>query len=343
MESNLEAKIVPETKSKNRIALLAILLALVAIITSLLLYKELKTDAHAIQENQIRLAKGLLGFNQSLQSMQEQLQIQTNKINVTEEMLQRLSQMVGPVENGVLLQAEYLTQLAQLALTYQGDISGALSLLKMADQRLSTLSIPAMVQVREVLAKAITALQAIPAIDLSGVLAKLDALSEQVTQLPLVPELPHVQPVLKQPAKFTKLDTYLTDWKDALNTSWHALERVIIIRHHGQPIEPLLAPDEYLYLKQNIQLQLQQAQWAALHQQQAIYVLSLQRAASWVNHYFTDNGLLSRAVQQNLVELQKIKIQPALPDIVPVVNKIQQAQQIIFVASKTAPKIGVTA
>ncbi len=323
-------------RPKNKLALFAILLSVVAMLTALILYRELKNDLQTTQNTQLKLAGTTVDLSHAINDFQVQFQTQEKKLNSLSDTLQYLSQIVGPVESGVLIQAEYLAQLAQLNLKYQGDVAGALSLLKMADQRLNTLSLPPILEVRQVLAKNISALEAVPAIDLAGVITKLNALSEQVMQLPLVPGLPRTQPTLKQPKRETKLDTYLTDWKDALSTSWHALERVVIIRHHGQPLEPLLAPEEYLYLKENIQLQLQQAQWAALHQSQAIYVASLQHAASWVNHYFTDNGLLSRAVQQSLAELQKVVVQPALPDLSPVINAIQKAEKVVYENNKKA-------
>lgn len=327
-------------KSRNRVAIFAVLLSVIAIIISLVLYNELKAKLISAETNQIRLADGSTQLGQSLRMLDAQVQSESAKLSTLNETLQNLSQMMGPLEHGLLIQAEYLAQLAQLNLKYQGDVAGALSLLQMADQRLAKISLSPILEVRQVLAKNIAALEAVPAVDLSGVITQLNALSDQVEKLPLVPELPRVQATLKQPKKNTKLDTYLTDWKDALSTSWHALERVVIIRHHGQPMEPLLAPEEYLYLKQNIQLQLQQAQWAALHQQQAIYVSALQRAASWVNHYFTDNGLISRAVQHSLGDLQKVTIQPVVPDITASLNAIQQAEKRIFEMNKTviAPK-----
>ncbi|MBI5448128.1 MAG: uroporphyrinogen-III C-methyltransferase [Gammaproteobacteria bacterium] len=336
MELKRSLETPPSSAPRQTWALTAILLALIANIMVLLLYNESRNEWHKTQENSRQVEQHIQQATQQGHTLETQLQHQDDKLSVLNETLQHLSQIMGPAENGLLIQAEYLAQLAQLNLKYQGDVSGTLALLKMIDQRLSTLSFSGLLDVRQVLAKDMAALQAVPNVDLPGIITKLNALSDEVTQLPLVPQLPRTPPTLKPPYHATKFDTYLTDWKDALSTSWHALERVVIIRHHGQPIEPLLAPEEFLYLKQNIQLQLQQAQWAALHQQQAVYVASLQHAASWINHYFTDNNLSSRALQQSLVELQKQMVQPALPDLSNLVAAMGRAQQ--SVSAPVAPR-----
>ena len=319
-----------EVKPKNRLALFSVFISLIVLITTLVLFKEVKNDMHRFQVNQVQLAKSGIQVDQTFHIFQDKINDQENKLDALNETLQRLAQFVGPVENGLLVQAEYLVQLSQFSLTYQRDVLGALALLKLADQRLASLSLSPILEVRQILAKNILALQSISVIDLAGIMTKLNVLSDQVEQLPLVPSLPRSEMIVKQPNKPTKLDTYLSDWKSVLSTSWHALERVIVIRHHGQPIEPLLAPEEYLYLKQNIELQLEIAQWAAIHQQQTIYIESLRKAAGWVNRYFTDNGLLSRAVQHDIAELQKYVIAPSLPDLTASINAITQAQKRIF-------------
>lgn len=332
-----EANTKQHSKPRHVLVFIALLLALIAIVIALISYNNLRHDWQRIQEENAQITQSLTQFNQLNTQLQNQLQGQESKLGGLNDTLQHLSQIMAPIESASLLQAEYLTQLAQLNLKYQSDVSGALALLKMADQRLSVLSSPSILEVRQLLAKHIAALQAVPAVDLAGIVTKLNAISDEINKLPLVPEFPRKQTVLQpSPQKTTKLDTYLANWRDALSTSWHTLERVVIIRRHGQPIEPLLAPEQFLYLKQNLQLQIQQAQWAALHQQQIIYVLSLQRAANWVNYYFTDNNLVSRAVQQSLGELQKVTVQPVLPDISSVVTAIRQAQQHVAASDKSA-------
>ena len=138
-------------KPKNKLALFAILLSVVAILTALILYRELKNDLQTTQNTQIKLASTTVDLSHAINDFQVQFQTQENKLNSLSDTLQYLSQRVSPVESGVLIQAEYLAQLAQLNLKYQGDVAGALSLLKMADQRLNTLSLSPILEVRQIL------------------------------------------------------------------------------------------------------------------------------------------------------------------------------------------------
>ena len=328
-----------KNSANSRFVWVAMLLGLIAIIIALLVYNEFKHQAQISEKNQTELAKAVTQISQAMHTFEAQTQEQKNKVNDLDLSLARMAQMTNPVDQGVLVQADYLTRLAQLNLAYEGNVASALALLTMVDKRVATLSLPSILSVRQAISTSINQLEAVPVVDLTGVITKLNALSEQIEQLPLVPNLPSTPATIVLPKKPTKIDSYLTDWKDALSTSWDALQRVIIIRHHGQAIEPLLQPAQFLYLKQNIELQLQQAQWAALHRQQALYLDSLKRATTWVNHYFTDNNVASRAIQQNLVELQKIDIAPALPDLSPTIEAIQKAQKQVYSARPTVAPV----
>lgn len=318
-----------EKKTVHRVGLgFAMILGLLALLYALFLNNELKRQIQTTDKALASLASGLSKASVAMQQSVLETQRQNARMAWLETKLNRLSELSDPVNKGVLVQAEYLAQLAQLNLNYEGDVQGAKALLEMIEKRLSSLPLSGVLTVRQAISTALTQLNAVEPVDLSGIVTKLNALGEQIEKMPLVPSLPKTEAILTAPKRDTKLDSVMTDWKDALSTSWDALQRVIIIRRHGQSIEPLLEPSQFLYLKQNILLQLQNAQWAALHRQQAVYADSLKRANTWVNHYFTDNSLDSRAIQRSLSDLQQMNVAPSLPDLSPVLsalNKLESA------------------
>jgi uroporphyrin-3 C-methyltransferase len=72
---------------------------------------------------------------------------------------------------------------------------------------------------------------------------------------------------------------------------------------------------------------LQQAQWAVIHSNAAVYQSSLQQATSWIQQYFANNEPTTQAMLSVLDALQKVNIQPELPDITPALQALNEALQ----------------
>lgn len=77
---------------------------------------------------------------------------------------------------------------------------------------------------------------------------------------------------------------------------------IVRIRHHDQAVEPLLPPEQEVYLRQNIQLALVQAQLGLLQNQQQTYQSNLERIDAWVRQYCQTED---QVVQTWLAEVQK--------------------------------------
>lgn len=253
---------------------------------------------------------GWISFSNQTYRLREHVAHQQHQLVAMQSALQSLT-LPAEKRNRVLAEAEYLTQLANLNLSFERNITAVINLLKAADQQLSSLADPTLNPIRQALANDIAALQATPKVDLAGLVMRINAISQQVNQLPVIPSRLQkpitaaiVQPV--PPESF---------WKRGLEATGRALKNVVVVRHLEQPVEPLLPPEQQTYLILNIQLKLSQAQWAALHQQPEIYQQSLQQAINWIRQYFVQNNTLTQNVLENLIELQKVTIKPAVPDI----------------------------
>jgi uroporphyrin-3 C-methyltransferase len=247
----------------------------------------------------------------NLSQIQTQVQQQQQILTATQTALQNLSQ---PQEKKLraLTQAAYLIQLANLHLEFEGNMAIANTALHAADKQLADLNDSSLMHLRQLLANDMAALQATPPVDLAGIILKINALSAQIPQLPIVPT------ELSKPlqAEETPAPTASTSlWREGLNAVAHSLKQMVIVRHMDQPAQPLLPPQQQAYLNLNIQLQLTQAEWALLHQQAAIYQQSLQQAIIWINQYFAQKSPLTQSVTQQLTELKNLSIKPAVPNL----------------------------
>jgi len=254
-------------------------------------------------------------INKQLQQSQSDLQ-QANKTIAT--LQTQFQQTLGGGYIWQLNEANYLARLAQYNLIYLRDTGNAVVLLQSADQILARLNDARLEKVRSAIAHDIATLQAIPRVDLQGILDQISALQTQATQLPLFVQ---TLPTPKTPANSSTPTTWRNAWKKSMET----LQGLIVIRRTEQPIEPILPAAQLAYLQQNLQLILQQAQWAALRSQQGLYVNSLEQAKQWTQHYFANNVSTTQAVIQAITNLQKMNIQPTLPDLTTTLNLILQA------------------
>ena len=91
----------------------------------------------------------------------------------------------------------------------------------------------------------------------------------------------------------TKLSDSLSDWaENAEKSATSFLNHFIRISpKHGADRKELLAPNQDIYLRENIRLCLQLAIMAVPRQQNELYKQSLEAVASWIRSYFDTNAV----------------------------------------------------
>lgn len=319
--------VVEKTSNKKLSRHILIVLAVLALLSAIFSIAQLKNSErhlnNMLKENDKQI--GLL--TTQLQSAQQQLtQLQQNTTVWRNEIQQKIASQLTNIDHStwVLAEVNYLVQLASYQLTFSNDAAIATALLQTADQRLVALNNVSMQRIRTVLANLLTTLRVVPKVDMAGLLARIHALQLQATQLPLL--VPASNVVAKNNFSM-RADTTL-NWREKLKKNWENLQKLVVIRHYDQPVVPLLPQEQQAYLQQNLQLLLQQAQWAVLQHQEAVYQSSLQQAQKWVVMYFANNAETTQAMLKAIKELQQISVQPKTPD---VSNLLQQVQQMIAV------------
>jgi uroporphyrin-3 C-methyltransferase len=137
---------------------------------------------------------------------------------------------------------------------------------------------------------------------------------------------------------FTVRPNLLPDEKIAISTdktgpsAWfnaflNKFKNFIIIRKTDTPLLPLLSEDMKALAEQHLSALLTQAQFAALAGQNEIYQEDLKQVSWLVEHYYDLNNEHTKGFIANLNELQKINVQPAFPDLAPVLNLFMAATE----------------
>ncbi|HEB26168.1 MAG TPA: hypothetical protein ENI05_00120 [Porticoccus sp.] len=214
----------------------------------------------------------------------------------------------------LLAEAEYLIRLANQRLITERNTKNATALLITADEILRDLDEVGLLAVREALAKSITALRMAPGVDREGLYLKINALSEQLVQLPLIaPELLDGDRVTVEADSVTD-DSWRGQFLKGFYQAVDGVSELIRVRRRNAPLEPLLSPEENQFLRHNLGMMLEQAQLALLREEQAVYQASLAKAKKWLGDYFELNEGASQLVEQ-LSQLEQQNVVQQLPDI----------------------------
>lgn len=227
---------------------------------------------------------------------------------------QRLSQRVETVlgasrKDWRLAEAEHLLRLASLRLSALQDINSAAALVQGADEILREQDDPGAFAAREQLAKSLTALRSVDQPDRTGLFLQLAAVRDQVAQLnELAPE-------------YTDKGDSLFGLTDGSDTSywakwWEKISQFVRIDFHADKnIRPLLAGQSLTQVRLALSLAIEQAQWAALNGQAAVYEKAMAEGRSVLDSNFNRDNPQSKALGQRLDELGKQPVSVATPDL----------------------------
>lgn len=235
-------------------------------------------------------------------------------------------------------EAEYLMRIASYRLTLMGDAATAVEALKSADERLSASGDPAWTGVREELAHELTRLKGVPNVDLAGISAELNALSDQIEKLPLQDE-----GTARSLAEYS-LDTAAVAGnsdqpvKQVLDDLWQGFKSLVVIRDHDRPVTAMLAPEQRYFLLQNLRLKLENAKVALMEHSQFLYVDNLNAAAKWVDAYFQTSDPVVAGFTGQLQALAARNIAPDLPDISGSLRALQAKREEMSVHPRQAIK-----
>jgi len=305
-------------KPSTLLSFIAIVIAVLALIEGFFINSKIQKSDKAVTaftqvlnttvENQ---KQQLTDLSSQLKQLENSLEKNSATISENEAAVQILKQAKDLNNNRwVLIDTRHLLNMAEYNLTLVPAPNTALAILKKAEKQLASLNDPNTLPLRQAITDAVTHLKALPKIDYAGMLMQLNAISRQLTQLPLIND--------NATGEVQKLDyTTRTDsgWRKYWHKSLDTLEKLVIIRHQNQPIEPLISPGQQTFLVENIRLKLSQASWALLQNNQQIFENSLNTAISWINKYYAPNSVATTSVITSLKILNTINLKPELPDI----------------------------
>lgn len=290
----------------------------------------------ALQAQLAELKQSQLQEKQQLESLLQQQgkaleaadRQQTSLTRQLNELQEKVATISGSdAKTWLLAQADFLVKMAGRKLWSDQDVTTAATLLKSADASLADMNDPSLIDVRRALTEDISTLSAVSQVDFDGIILKLNQLSNQVDNLRLADNNIDDSPM---DADSDELSSSLSEWRQNLTKSWHSfMSDFITIRRRDSSAEPLLAPNQDVYLRENIRSRLLVAAQAVPRHQDEVYKQSLETISTWVRAYFDVNDPSTKAFLDELESLSQQSISMDVPDQLksqPMLEKLMQTR-----------------
>ena len=206
-------------------------------------------------------------------------------------------------------EADFLLNNALRKLVLDNDVDTAVSLLKLADETLAKVNNSQSAAIHSAINQDLKQLLSVAGVDQNAVMQKLSQLANTVDELPVL------DVNFGDDQNATKLSDSLSDWaENAEKSATSFLNHFIRISpKHGADRKELLAPNQDIYLRENIRLRLQLAIMAVPRQQNELYKQSLEAVASWIRSYFDTNAEVTQSFLKSVDELSELSIYVDVP------------------------------
>lgn len=277
------------------------------------------------QQDKQQIADLLSQQDKSQQTSERQQASFSRQLNELQDKVASISG--SDAKTWLLAQADFLVKLAGRKLWSDQDVTTAAALLKSADASLADMNDPSLIEVRRALNEDVSSLSAVTQVDFDGIILKTNQLTNQVDNLRLADNDSDEAPMDDDG---TSLSSSLSEWRQNLTKSWHNfMSDFITIRRRDSSAEPLLAPNQDVYLRENIRSKLLIAAQAVPRHQDEIYKQSLESVSTWVRAYFDTSDPATKAFLEDVDNLSQQSISMDVPDQLksqPMLEKLMQTR-----------------
>lgn len=233
----------------------------------------------------------------------------------------RLAQMTSNHRIQYLLsEAQFLLRQANQRLHLEKSPTNAIALFKLADETLARAATElgnptGLLTARQQLAQDLNTLYQLDSVDYTGLYFAIEGVVHQINTLALALPPREFANEEVEPAVIRKNPNSL--WS-RITVGWRNFTRqlgsYVRVRRLEEPVEPLLAPDQELRVRENLKLKLQVAQLAVMRADTDLYRRNLQLVNEWMLEYFPVSDARNDLIEQ-LQLLSEKTIEAQLPEV----------------------------
>ncbi|MEG1534886.1 MAG: uroporphyrinogen-III C-methyltransferase [Citrobacter sp.] len=252
-------------------------------------------------------------IKQQATQLDEASRQQAALVKQLDEVQQRVATISGSdAKTWLLAQADFLVKLAGRKLWSDQDVTTAAALLKSADASLADMNDPSLITARRAITDDIASLSAVSQVDYDGIILKVNQLSNQIDNLRLADNDTDDSPM---DSDSSELSSSISEWRVNLQKSWqNFMDSFITVRRRDETAVPLLAPNQDVYLRENIRSRLLVAAQAVPRHQEETYRQALENVSTWVRAYYDTDDAATKAFLEEVDQLSQQSISMDVPE-----------------------------
>lgn len=240
-----------------------------------------------------QLEQGLKTAQENIAQLEQLIVSKTGEIASLQTQMKQINQLTIAQQpsDWLFSEADFLLNNALRKLVLDNDVDTAVSLLKLADEALVKVNNSQANEIRSAINQDLKQLLSLSSVDQNAVMQKLSQLANTVD------ELQALNVNFDETSKNNdKLSNNITDWQQNIEKSATSFLNhfIRISPKQNSNKKELLAPNQDIYLRENIRLRLQLAIMAVPRQQNELYKQSLEAVSSWVRSYFDTNSEVTK-------------------------------------------------
>jgi uroporphyrin-III C-methyltransferase len=263
----------------------------------------------ALQINQAANQKALQEETSLQQQKLQQLQLNVIAL-MKDSTLSDRNRELDIIKN-LIYQAQYTMQL-------NSNLDRTLQLIELANNKIEKLNEPDLLELGADLNDIISQIKASQQnFQMGKTIQTIDSIRTLTQQLPNSPEKSFIKPVVHTTQSKGK------HWYSNIKTILCGFKNLVIIRHHTQPISPLLTDNQVQIIKNNIALELNQAQSALLSRDQKLFSTSMVNTSKQIQRLPKQQATAD--ILKMITPLNTLNInpkRPSLSDAIVAINKL---------------------
>lgn len=221
-----------------------------------------------------------------------------------------------------IFEAQYLLGIANQKLKLESDTASAIAMLEAADAALLESGSSRVFTLRQSIATDLTQLRAVRPFDREGSYFRIASLVQEVENLDLVGSLQegfqNRQSGINSSSEMPGTEVGI------IQSGLDFLSTVFVWRRWDETPSALLAPEQGVFIKQNLRLMLEQSQLALLTKDQILFTQSLVKSRDWLNRYALIESESGQLIVNSLDDLSSLDIDPPLPTIDDTIDLVRQ-------------------
>lgn len=222
--------------------------------------------------------------------------LKINKIN--KQINAALKESPYKTNDWLMQKARYYLELANINNKWTNDFQTTQSLLAGADRTLKNLTTDDIIEVRKIIAEEELSVATANKLDIMKVLTELHAIANSLNELKI--KKPCIDSTQSTIDKDEKNDTA---WQKHFKKSLGTLNQLVIIRRTDDTPIQKLTPKYQAAVRANLQLNIQQMQWAVISRNQDVFKLSCKQALDSIKLIYNTDEPHTKVVIEKLEKI----------------------------------------